>query len=194
MKNLFILLILMPLCAFSQEKRESLWSVDAFYAPDTYYQAPLAGSGNVQQESAYRIGFNITLVSDKFPHRSLRTGLRYAVYNTNTTPTFNGSNLPLITRFDTNIFYEIPLAFRYTVGKNALKGYGELILSSNFGANSSRIKTHLNWGFSVGVAFSVAHQLAIYVQPTFRKPFGRINGYFFSTGIEIGLKFRFQDY
>jgi hypothetical protein len=195
MKNLFILFILLPLCAFSQEKRESLWSVDAFYAPSLFIPPPILANADFQQEAAYRVGFNIVKVQDKNAHLSMRLGLRYAVYNQRIESFFvNQGQFQNAISFAKYNFYEMPLAFRYTIGKNRLRGYGELLGSVNFGANTTQLKTHFNIGFSVGLEYNFYQQYSIFVQPTFYKTTIKNNIYFLSSGAEIGLKFRFQDY
>jgi hypothetical protein len=195
MKYLFILFVLLPLCVFSQEKRESLWSVDAFYAPSLFIPSPILANSDFKQEAAYRVGFNIVKISEKNAHLALRIGLRYAVYNQRI-ESFSVSQGQFVNAisFAKYNFYELPLAFRYSIGKNRLRGYGELLGCINFGANTTRLKTHFNIGFSFGLEYNFYQQYSIFAQPTFYKTTAQNNIYFLTSGAEIGLKFRFQDY
>jgi hypothetical protein len=196
MKQCFIFLILLPILAHGQDKRESHFSVDVVGSPD-FYVPPIGivSDAGTYQVSAYRYGFNFVKTGDRNPQVAFRTGFRYAVYDKRIEAfgVFSGQ-FQTFTSFEKTTFYEIPLALRYSIGKNSLRGYAELITSLNFTVNNIKPNPHLTVGLALGLQYQIVNQISIFAQPTVRRKSGANNTYFFNTGLEMGLKFKFPDY
>ena len=197
MKSLVILFSLLPLLIFGQQKAvtNSPFAVDLVFSPDAYAPPQVAADAGFYQESAYRAGVNV--VSDLADNSrwSFRSGLRYVVYNRRIEGFhFDSSGLKTSISHEKITYFDVPLFFRYSVGKKKLKFYAELGGGLDFATDVIQKKIRTYWGLSLGLEYRFHSRFSIFAQPTFRKPSPRSNIYFFSTGIETGIKFRLPEY
>jgi hypothetical protein len=197
MKNLFIILTLLPLLAFSQQKapKNMPYAIDLIYSPDSYALPKAEINTIYYPEFSYRTGINYTY---NFHNRwSFRTGLRYTAYNRRFEVVALNTQLNTYNRTITNqkaISYEWPLFLRFYLFKKKWAVYSEIGGNLDFKSKEDVKKIrHLPFtlGVSFGLEYQINHRFGLFMQPTYHRPFS--NNYPFSIGLESGVKLRIQE-
>jgi hypothetical protein len=200
MKNLIYLFALLPFFVFGQQKtdKNSLWTVGIVFSPD-HYIPPIGISGGpgIYQTSAYRIGISGVCDFEDNPHWSIRSGIRYVVYNQRLEYSLGLYDPRLypqtVVKFKKLNFVDVPLFMRYTFGKTKLRLYAEVGGGLDVLPNTEQEKTIIYWGVSLGLEYRFYNRFSIFAQPLVRKAFARNNTYFLSSGIEMGVKLRLSE-
>jgi Outer membrane protein beta-barrel domain len=193
MKKLTILLALfLPFTVFSQHNQPCRSAIDVMFSPEYFAPPHVEADASFTPKTAFRLGLNINILPSETPHFVFRSGLRYAQFDFDVKGIFN----PIVTH-QRHQFFEIPLVFRYYFGLNTWRFYMEA--QSGLNLNFSKISgsdINLTAGGALGLEYCMTDNMAIFIQPTLRKPIinslgtGR-NEYNFSTGLEMGIKFRY---
>lgn len=193
MKKLLLLtIILCPLLAFSQRKKDCRSAIDFIVSPEYFSPPQTEANINLKPQLGFRVGTNVNLYSSAIPHFVFRSGFRYAQFSYNI-----DSVLTQKAAYETYRFVEIPLVFRYYWGLKTWRFYTEIQSSLNFNfTKKNTVDRHISAGGAVGLEYIKNRNLAFFTQPTFRKrilpDFGdKSINYDFSLGLEMGVKYRY---
>jgi Outer membrane protein beta-barrel domain len=193
MKKITVLLIvLLPITLFSQRHKPCRSAIDIIVSPEYFTPPSIEADASYTPKMAFRVGTNINLFSSAEPYFVFRSGFRYAQYKYDVKGFFS----PQISHEKPD-FIEIPLVFRYYWGLNTWRFYVEAQSSMNLSFTKSKeIDKHITAGGAIGLEYCLDKNLALFIQPTFRKPILRNLSnesidYSFSMGLEMGVKFRY---
>ena len=193
MKKITVLLIvLLPITLFSQRHKPCRSAIDIMVSPEYFTPPSYESDASYTPKMAFRVGTNVNIFSSAEPYFVFRSGFRYAQFKYDVKGFFS----PQISH-EKRDFVEIPLVFRYYFGLNTWRFYVEAQSSMNLSFTKSKeIDKHITAGGAIGLEYCLDKNLALFVQPTFRKPIlgnlsNESNNYSFNTGLEMGIKFRY---
>ena len=189
-QNLIFLLSFFPIFLFSQRRSECRSAMDFIFSPDYFAPPQEEADAGFIPLFAYRVGLNVSVFSSPVPYFVFRSGMRYVRYGYEVKPLFSNQ-----TSREYKQFVEIPLVFRLYFSLNKLRSYIEAQSSLNMNTGKT-VGIHFTAGGAVGLEYLIKKEIALFCQPTFRKPIyhtvdARSLNYHFSTGLELGVKYRY---
>ncbi len=187
---LVFLLTFSPILLFSQRHKDCRSSMDFVISPDYFAPPQEEADAAFTPLFAYRVGLNVSIYSSAVPYFVFRSGMRYVRYGYEVKPLFSNQ-----TSRDFKQFVEIPFVFRLYFSLNKLRPYVEAQSSLNMNTGKT-VGIHFTAGGAVGLEYVIRKEIALFCQPTFRKPIyrtadARTFNYHFSTGLELGVKYRY---
>lgn len=191
MKNcLVFLLSFLPILLFSQRHNDCRSSMDFVISPDYFAPPQEEADARFTPLFAYRVGLNVSIYSSEVPYFVFRSGMRYVSYEYDVQSFLSTQKSRVHKQF-----VEIPLVFRLYFSLNKLRPYFEAQSSLNLNTGKN-VGIHFTAGGAVGLEYVVRREIALFCQPTFRKPIyhtvdARSFNYHFSTGLELGVKYRY---
>lgn len=189
-QNFIFLLSFFPILLFSQRRSDCRSSMDFIFSPDYFAPPQEEADASFTPLFSYRTGLNVSIFSSSVPYFVFRSGMRYVRYEYDLKAFFSNQTSRV-----TKQFVEIPFVFRLYFSLNKLRPYIEAQSSLNMNTGKT-VGIHFTAGGAVGLEYVIQKEIALFFQPTFRKPIyhtadARAFNYHFSTGLELGVKYRY---